>query len=612
MNLIRCLVTPILAALLAPSLPLIARAESAEPVSALAKMPVQEITVFKDGHAFVLHEGDMPTDRAGDVVMDYLPSPVLGTFWPFSDDKDALLVSTISSKHRVAVHRTALALADLLEANPGAEVHIAELSGTGERSTVINYDGVIVGVPTRSSEELEKTSPPNEGEKLPEKGNILLVKTADGIKAVPLNHVETVSFKDEHKAMLASEEFRNLLTLHLQWAHNKASDHARVGLMYLQNGIRWIPQYKLVLDDSGRAKVKLQATLINELTDLNDVTTNLVVGVPTFAFRDQIDPISIQETMASLSPGLAGATNGTIGPTASLSNVIMTQAALPPPPLYSTDGSANGETAPVISGSTQNEDLFVYTVKHISLRKGQRMVIPMTEFELPFKDIYTLDLPITPPQEVCQYTNVSQAQAEKLLNAPKVLHTISLKNNSQYPLTTAPVLIIHNDRILAQGTMTYASQGSDEKIDITAAVDVRVKKSDKETGRFPNAVKWQNNFYGRVDLEGTIGLTNLTKKPISLEITRRVLGKVSEADHQGSVKMMNVLEEEGSPVVFPAWWNYGSWPFWWHQVNSIGKITWKPTLEPGKSIDLGYTCDESRYFADNEPRKFAGQKSDFF
>jgi hypothetical protein len=24
------------------------------------------------------------------------------------------------------------------------------------------------------------------------------------------------------------------------------------------------------------------------------------------------------------------------------------------------------------------------------------------------------------------------------------------------------------------------------------------------------------------------------------------------------------------------------------------------------------TCDESRYFADNEPRKFAGQKSDFF
>ena len=27
-----------------------------------ASMPVKEITIFKDGHAFVLHEGEMPTD----------------------------------------------------------------------------------------------------------------------------------------------------------------------------------------------------------------------------------------------------------------------------------------------------------------------------------------------------------------------------------------------------------------------------------------------------------------------------------------------------------------------------------------------------------------------
>ena len=46
-------------------------------------MPVKEVTVFKDGHAFVLHEGAMPTDAAGNVLMDYLPSPVLGTFWPY-------------------------------------------------------------------------------------------------------------------------------------------------------------------------------------------------------------------------------------------------------------------------------------------------------------------------------------------------------------------------------------------------------------------------------------------------------------------------------------------------------------------------------------------------
>ena len=49
-------------------------AEDAAPLSALAKMPVREVTVFKDGHAFVLHEGSMPVDASGDVKMDYLPT----------------------------------------------------------------------------------------------------------------------------------------------------------------------------------------------------------------------------------------------------------------------------------------------------------------------------------------------------------------------------------------------------------------------------------------------------------------------------------------------------------------------------------------------------------
>ena len=54
-------------------------------------MPVREVTVFKDGHALMLHQGKMPVEGSGDVLMDYLPAPVLGTFWPYSADKDAKL-----------------------------------------------------------------------------------------------------------------------------------------------------------------------------------------------------------------------------------------------------------------------------------------------------------------------------------------------------------------------------------------------------------------------------------------------------------------------------------------------------------------------------------------
>ena len=47
------------------------------------KLPVKEVTIFKDGHAYVLHEGSLPTDEKGNVAMDQLPKPILGTFWAY-------------------------------------------------------------------------------------------------------------------------------------------------------------------------------------------------------------------------------------------------------------------------------------------------------------------------------------------------------------------------------------------------------------------------------------------------------------------------------------------------------------------------------------------------
>jgi hypothetical protein len=56
-----------------------ARAQ-ADPAASLTRMPIKEVTVFKDGHAFVVHQGRVPVDAKGHVVLDRLPTPVLGTF----------------------------------------------------------------------------------------------------------------------------------------------------------------------------------------------------------------------------------------------------------------------------------------------------------------------------------------------------------------------------------------------------------------------------------------------------------------------------------------------------------------------------------------------------
>src|SRR5207253_722798 len=105
--------------------------------------------------------------------------------------------------------------------------------------------------------------------------------------------------------------------------------------------------------------------------------------------------------------------------------------------------------------SGKNEDLFVFNVPHVTLKKGERMVLLIAEFTLPYQDLFTLDLPFAPPQEVrANLNNDQQRELARLFNAPKVMHKIRLTNNSKYPLTTAPALIIRDGHVLAQGMMT--------------------------------------------------------------------------------------------------------------------------------------------------------------
>ncbi len=73
-------------------------------VGSLAQIPVKDITVFKDGNVFVVHEGMATTNDDGTVSMDYLPSPILGTFWPYSADPSVKLTSVSARSRRVTVN----------------------------------------------------------------------------------------------------------------------------------------------------------------------------------------------------------------------------------------------------------------------------------------------------------------------------------------------------------------------------------------------------------------------------------------------------------------------------------------------------------------------------
>lgn len=568
--------------------------QSPAPLSALETMPVKEVTIFKDGHALVLQRGELATDAAGNVLLDELPAPVLGTFWPTSFEGGAKLTAVVSGQRRVTVDQTALTIRELLEANLGAMATITERLNDKDFD---RYEATIVGIPARGSKELDETISPdalratNQPGMLPLKGNVIELRTAGGLKIVPIDSIRDVTFKADHKGRVSNEEFRNLLTLKLDWAGAKPDASADVGMMYLQRGLRWIPSYKIDIDGEGHASIKLQATLINELIDLDDVTANLVIGMPSFAFKDTVDPIAIQGAVAQLSPYFRDQSQTAAG----FSNAIMSQTArMGEHRARVDDMSLPGADAigPEVSGSDRSEDLFVFTVNHVTLKRGQRMVLSVAEFKLNYSDVYKLDLPIAPPIDIAQQFNPSQEdEIARLLRGPKVMHNLRMINDSTFPITTAPALVVANGRVLAQGMTTYTAIGGSLDLELTAAVDIRVKRTDREAQRVPNAVVWQSDQYWKIDLAGVIELTNFKDKPAALEVTRHVLGNVDKADRGGKAEMISIVDDWELAVSgpLPQWWNWYSWPHWWRHFNGMGRFTWKLTLQPGEDVDLNYS-----------------------
>ncbi|MFM7297925.1 MAG: hypothetical protein ACKO4Q_11995 [Planctomycetota bacterium] len=519
------------------------------PDSASTVMPVREVTVFKDGHAYVLREQPLASDADGRVVLDELPVPVLGTFWPYATG-GARLVHAKAGREEVVNEVDALDLRQLIEANAGKRARLRDAHGDDQV-------GILRGVP-----------------KHPQNGSasFVLLEWEQGTRAVPLDALRWIEVEGELARKVVERRSRERLELRVEGG----GADAKVGVVYVQHGLRWIPSYKLDIDGAGVARVQLEAALQNDLIDLVDATVHLVVGVPTFEFKELVDPISLQAELARVAAQMEFGNNFSN----SLSNSLMTQSA----GFVPSDAASPRESE--VAGSEAAEDLFVFTLKRITLRKGERMVLPLRGFALPYKDVYTLDVPLSPPMEMrAQLQSERVMELARQLASPKAMHVLRLRNGSDAPLTTAPALVLSKGRILAQGRMHYASLGAETDLVINPAIDVFVKVDESEVARVPDAERWNNESYGRIELAGIVELRNGKSAPIELEVRRRVLGMADTILQGGERRQLDLVALWGESRA-TAWWGWWNWPYWWFHFNGFGEFRWNVKLESGAATRL--------------------------
>jgi hypothetical protein len=568
-----------------------------------AAMKVTDVTVFKDGHALVMARGSA-TLADGWCRTREVPAPILGTFWAFTTDADAKV--DIVKAGFVESNETlpCLTLDQIIQANKGKEAVIIEQP---KDAPAVAHTGILRGI-VEHEEERETPvarSTPNrydrwgryigEGnvteareERVRSFGSFVMIETKDGVELILRDAIRSISLAGKNPATTRTETKKvREIAMHVVAKGRPASGKQEVGAVYLQKGLRWIPCYRIELLDDGKAKLCLQGTLINELTDLENANVRLVVGVPSFVMKDTLSPLALREVGLRLSsyfqPPAQAAPGGGVD---YLSNAMMSQVAMPSAPRG--EGAERG--GPNIPAEGQQEDLFLYTKKGVSLKKGESAVFDLLEVTVPYEDLYVWEIAPLPPREMWQHVGrEQQQQLIRSMTGAKAMHHLRLTNSGDTPWTTGPATIFKGATPLGQQLLTYTSVKNKVDVPITIATDLNTKKEDTETARKHDALVISTTHYTQVTLHGKLTVTSFKDKAVRLIVKRKLVGTASDVSHDGKVRQANTIEDIAPELEGYAWY-WWSWPWWYISVNPFSEITWELDLAKGKDVTLEYNC----------------------
>lgn len=557
-----------------------------------ADLPIREVTAFKDGHALVLRTGEAPVSPEGHVTLDDLPRPIMGAFWADSSQPDARLASVTVERIDAPMLHEAERLEDLLLANIGRTI-IFSLGRELRTGVLLN---VLEDRPEPAAPPMVwngRAWTPRTPVRSP--ANLLaLIQEDDAVAALPVSRLQDIRFVGEAPARrYTRQEPQERMTLNFAW-DGAPAESAGVSLMYIQRGLRWIPSYRITMLEEGRVRIELQATLVNELADLEGVTMHLAVGTPSFAFEGTPDPTAMREQFDDLGFYFRRADDASTG--AMLNNALFAQGA------YRSGGSVGladgaeaqagqgGQAPPALLGGERAEDLFIFTISDVTLARGARMVLPVIEYEAEAESLYTLELPGSPPMQAMErFNNDQHRQLAQLLDNPTPRHVLRIQNENDdaYPITTAPALVVRNGRTLAQGLLAYTAHSASVDLEVGAAVDISVKTDEREAAREPGALRWNGRDYSRVDIDFEAVLTNHKQRPAIVEVRKLAFGAPDRAGQGGEAIARSVFSEEvqGRFSGLP-WWRWYSWPHYWHRLNGAAEFTWTVELAPGETTTL--------------------------
>jgi hypothetical protein len=319
--------------------------------------------------------------------------------------------------------------------------------------------------------------------------------------------------------------------------------------------------------DDGTARLRLDATLINDAADLEGTDVGFIVGVPNFVLQDMLSPASVRMAWQGLSPYFGGNAEGAGG----YSQVMVTQMANVAPMRAAEAPQAPGPN-PMAGhnvGAGAQEDLFVYQVEDVDLPKGGRGLFKVFEQEAPYEDVYLLTLEEDLSTRFSEVTDrIEDPDLLRALQRPDVWHALRLENTSDGPWTTgAATALSPGGLAVGQSMLTFTPPGSTADLKLTVAPDVTAEREEQEIGRELEALTVRHTTWNRVTLKGVIKLSNTKDEDARVIVRRRVVGEFTEVSEPGTF----------SAVATSA-----------YSVNPTSEAVWDVTVPKGDATELNF------------------------
>jgi hypothetical protein len=518
------------------------------------------ISIFKDGNSFVIKKGKVqPKNNVFTIYDAQIPQALFGTFWVNTPAGTISSVKSYTDTLEQQSKAGVRSIADLVMANKGKDaiLYTTEVyEGRIEDVLVSEQSGAVYSAELGGVRMVVGHTP-----------HLVFVKLKNGQSvALPVAEIKRLHVAGDFNTSfpVTYREQHNLLDI--EFGSNAGQD---LELMYLQKGLSWVPFYNLELGEGGKAKLTLRSELINNAESFTNANLSFVVGASNFRYATSLTGlVNFLNTQAQYLTQRAAVP---YTPVNVFSNSMRTTnndflaesssraAPSQPDPENSFANDLTGE---------QSDDLYFYTLKNASLKKGARAHYQLFETPVDYETIYKCDLGAN-GENNHNYENTFDFRPD-LVNS--VRHTIKLSNASSNPFTTAPVLLTRRtgDKLLpiGQDIIYYTPIKGKVSVDVNTTSDIVVNQAEKESSRTPNERRWNSYYVDKVLIEGKIKLQNYKKEDAKMVVGRIVYGNLIQSD----LPWKNT-EQRQNPNV----------------LNKSNKVLWETTVKAGQTKEISYS-----------------------